>query len=430
MFFGTFSEQSFPLEPSAILRVSGAVAGEGPRRWLTQAHGTLKHLLPSSDAPALLTETLTNGDGRPVDVFKHFGIKPDRLGSLRSNWSGIAHTAQSAGAGREGQGTAVAWDDFEVEWIPGHDGLPLAGRLGWARDGSTIREADVLVMLPGILGDSQVLRTRDLAMGLRQRGFHVLALELRGHGMTEHRTPDEGYSFSSLEAVDLLTVSRWLQRQPHVRRTGLIGFCWGANHALCTAWYDGCGGVHPSVAPRVAERIGAFTPGRHFEAGVLAFSPVLQFEELLDKLDKKHSPFREPVMAGLQTTVRDRMTRKGYPEPSGSLRRLIETEIGRTKLAGPDHEMEAYQFMRMLPYRELSDGRKLQSSRVPTLIVHGANDPMSPAQDLADLIARIDNPLVAGMVLPGGGHIGFGAYAKDYYYNLIVHFFESGLRGT
>jgi len=65
----------------------------------------------------------------------------------------------------------------------------LAGRFGVSADDSGIRNADAIVILPGLLGDNRVMRTRDLAVGLRRCGFHVLALELRGHGLTDQRTP-------------------------------------------------------------------------------------------------------------------------------------------------------------------------------------------------------------------------------------------------
>ena len=425
MLFGAFSEQSFPLDPAAIVAIS-ADRPASVREWLAAAHARLSHLLPAGSKPALLTDDLVNGGHSAADVFAHFGIDPARLGSLRSNWHGLAHTAQAAGAGREGQVAGEPWPGFDDVWIAGHDGLPLAGRLGWAGEGPAPRRADAIVILPGLLGDNRVQRTRDLAVGLRRCGFHVLALELRGHGMTDQRTPHEAYTFSSLETVDLLVVSRWLCAQPAVRRTGLIGFCWGANHALYAAWYDGCRGQHPSVEPRVAAHLGTLPDDRHFEAGVMAFSPVLRWEELLDKLDTQRSRIREPALAGLQTTVRERMTRKGYPNPSGSLRDLIACELRRSRLNCDEVVSDAYRFVRMLPYRGLPDDEKLQSCRVPTLIVHAANDPLAEAQDLADLFAKTDNPHVAGMILPGGGHIGFAAFAKDYYFSLIVNFFRRG----
>ena len=34
---------------------------------------------------------------------------------------------------------------------------------------------------------------------------------------------------------------------------------------------------------------------------------------------------------------------------------------------------------------------------------------------------------VAAVVLPGGGHIGVAAYAKKYYYSLMMNFFDASL---
>ena len=71
-------------------------------------------------------------------------------------------------------------------------------------------------------------------------------------------------------------------------------------------------------------------------------------------------------------------------------------------------------------------GVKLNAVRVPVLIVQAANDPLDSAQSVVDMMARLDNPNVAAVVLPGGGHNGFVAYARAYYYNLILHFFGAG----
>ncbi len=61
---------------------------------------------------------------------------------------------------------------------------------------------------------------------------------------------------------------------------------------------------------------------------------------------------------------------------------------------------------------------------MPTLIVHSVNDPLQTAQEVADLMAETSNPNVAALMLPGGGHIGFQAWARRYFYNLIINFFD------
>jgi len=61
---------------------------------------------------------------------------------------------------------------------------------------------------------------------------------------------------------------------------------------------------------------------------------------------------------------------------------------------------------------------------VPVLIVHAANDPLAPAQEVADLFSRVKNPNVAAIILPSGGHVGFAAYNRAYYFSLIMNFFD------
>ena len=67
---------------------------------------------------------------------------------------------------------------------------------------------------------------------------------------------------------------------------------------------------------------------------------------------------------------------------------------------------------------------KLESVRVPIVLVDAINDPFLDVQELADLTAATDNPQVACLMLPGGGHTGFAAYNRAYYFSLIINFFD------
>jgi predicted alpha/beta-fold hydrolase len=382
------------------------------------------HLLPKASASTLLTEDLLSLNGAPIDVLSHFHLDGKRLVSLRSNWTGVAHTAQATSASDEIDPNARPWPDSEQVWIPVAPGLEISGWFMAAREGGAQRNTDCIVVLPGLLGNNSVLRSRDLCMALRDRGFHALALELRGHGRTELRSPQVAYTFGTFETGDLLFVSRWLKRQSFVKRTGLIGFCWGANHAIMTAFFDGHRGPHTSLTAELRKHLPDPPDERHYDAGVMAFSPVLQFEELIDKLDTPISRFKDPVAAGLQKLIKARMTRKGYPSPSVSLRRLIQCEFDRAHPDYPEAVRDLITYLRLLPYKNLPDGGKLEEVQTPLLITHAANDPLSSAQHLADLAARVKNPRVAAMVLPGGGHIGFAPYAKNYYFSLVFNFFD------
>ena len=419
-----FSERAYPYDARTRVVIglpADPVRGRlTARQWLAHAGPQLARLLPAHRKAALLTDQLVTPEGRPSDVVASFEIKTDRLESIFVNFLGLAYSAQAIMA-RSPHRPAPPWEGFEDVWVPVRDDLQLAGRLGWAHDAlGRVTDADCIVILPGIRGDNNILRVRDLAVALRQSGFHVLTLEFRGTGMTDRRFPKYEYTWGILETDDLLVVADWLQAKPHVRRTGLVGYSWGANHAIMAAWAEGRTGDE-GIPPRLRKFLTPPPLGpRRFQAGVLAFSPIVRFEELIDKLEVEQPAWLHPALAGLQTTVRDRMIRKHYPNPCGSVRELIK-HMG----IGYDEEVaDGLEYVRLLPYKHLPAHDRLNGVRMPLLIVHAADDMVSPAQGLAELLATVRNPDVAAILLPSGGHIGFGPYASAWYYNLILNFFD------
>lgn len=425
---GCLSEQGFEMSPNEGRRLAGN-AQDSPGRtstrdWLRAAHARLDDLLPDGSAPPLLTEQLFDSTGKPVNVFGHFGVNPKSLRTLVGNLSGIQYTAQCASDDYYIDQPPPPWDGFEDIWIPIEARLSLAGRLGFAKKEGQSVEADCIVILPGFFGDNGVRRTRDLAAYLLGAGFHVLALEIRGHGQTEARYPDMHHTFGVTETDDLMQVADWLQRMPQVRRTGLVGYCWGANVALLAAWYENRAANDASISPFIEPHLLSNRGSRRYEAGIMVFSPILRWEDLMDDLDEPRSFFGDPVYASIQQIVRDRMTRKGFSKPDGNLRRLIELEYVATNVPMPNGALEGYPFLRFMEYKGQGGHDKLEQARVPVLIVHGVNDPLSPSQYVADFISTVENPLVAAMVLPNGGHVGFAAWAKHYYFSLIGGFFD------
>ena len=419
-----FSERSYPYDSRTRVVIAGPaqpVPGRlTGRQWLAAASPQLAPLLPPHRKSALLTEELVTREGRPADVVAHFGIKTDRLESIFVNFMGLTYSAQAIMA-RSPLKPAPSWDGFEDVWVPVREDLQLAGRLGWARgvDGR-VTDADCIVILPGIRGDNNIVRVRDLALALRQNGFHVLTVELCGTGTTDRRYPKYEHTWGIFETDDLLAVADWLQAKPHVRRTGLIGYSWGANNALLAAWAE-ARTDDKDIPPRLRKVLRPPPAGpRRYQAGVLAFSPILRFEELMDKLEVEQPAWQHPALAGLQTTVRDRMVEKHYPNPCGSVRELIKY-MG----IGYDGEVpDGLEYVRLLPYKGLPAHDRLGAARMPVLIVHAADDMIAPAQDLADMLATVSNPNVAAILLPSGGHIGFGPYASAWYYNLILNYFD------
>ena len=425
---GCFNQRSFAMQPSDYAAWLPAVSLADHRptaiEWLQRTHQQLRHLLPRSGAGAMLTQDLSP-PGRPADVFAHFGLKRGRLSSVLFNLVGLMNTAQVTQSDQSIDEPPPDWPGFRDVWIPINSELQLAGRLGLARIDGQPRLADCIVLIPGLLGDNGLWRTRDLAIALQDSGLHVLALELRGYGQTEERYPETNYSYGLLETGDLLAVAEWLQALNYVRDTGLIGFSWGGNQALLVAWEDAREVDDPSVAPHLRPYLRPPTGRPHYRAGVIAFSPVLAFEELLDKLARSWSMLADPVLNRMQAGLKARWARKSALKGNGDLRQLVTYEVGRAGVNYPSAIGDGFRYLRLLPYRGQPAGDKLKNARIPVLIVQGANDPLGSAQAVSDLCAELDNPNVAAIILPGGGHNGFAAYARSYYYNLILHFFNS-----
>ncbi len=398
------------------------------RDWTAGAAEQLQPLLQANHKPALATDQLVQADGRPVDVYKHFNTNPNTLASAFGNFYGLMHTAQCSHTTVPAH-DPPPWPGFDDVWVPVTDGVRVFGRLGLARrDGAPIR-SDCIVILPGLLGDLSVDRTQRIAEALVASGLHALAIEIRGYGRTNEEQPDVYYNFGLRETDDLLAIAEWLQARPDVRRTGMIGFCWGANHALLAAFEDGRPADHPCVnarlRPFLRPRDGNDPPAqKHYEAGVIAFSPVLVFEEIIARCWTPTSALIDPVLNALQDGIRDRQKQKGHVPANGSLRTLIDQEFARSKLTYPGAVEDGLDLLRFLPYEGRSAGDKLESARIPVLIVHGSTDPLASVQAVADLIATTENRNVSAIVLEGGGHVGFAAYAKDWFYSLILGYFN------
>jgi predicted alpha/beta-fold hydrolase len=433
---GCFSERSFPLDPKSIVRWDGqagaaalsafpATPPDSTRSWLDRVHRELAPLLPNRERPVLLANQMADEAGQPIDVYRYFDRDVNKMQGLFSNWHALQHTAQSIEMGSFIEVFPELWSEFESVWVPTGRGRPLHGFLGFAqRDGRRL-DADCIVVLPGLWGDNGAKRSADISLALRDSGYHVLAVEMPGHGQTEARYPDMYYTYGVLETQQLMDVSEWLQETfPCVRRTGLIGYCWGTNQALLAAWYEGRPANDESISDNIARMIKPPSQRRHYSAGVIGFSPVLRWEHFVERMDTPKCVWTDPSPAMFQAATRDHMLRKQFPEITGSLRACINYDFAYSEFGRSFPIMEGYRFLRLLDHRGMPAGDKMESARMPVLIVHSVNDPLQTAQEVVDLIAQTDNPQVAGLILPGGGHIGFQAYARAYYYSLILNFFD------
>lgn len=408
------------------VRDTHAIQPRTTREWTRLVHGELEYLLPYEDRRMgpLTTEELTDGQGRPVDVLAHFKKHKKYLHTLIGNAVGIAHTAQVTGDTSCIEEPAPPWEGFEDIWVPVGERLKLSARVGWARKNGRILKTDCIVLLPGLLGDNMRVRARDIGQLLTSAGHHVLSLEFRGHGQTEANDPSVAYNFGVLETGDLLEVAKWLEAKPHVTGTGMVGFSWSANIGLLAAWENGRSEGHPSVSARLQPHMRPRDGRIYYQSGIFAISPVFDLENIADALERPWSMSANPILNAIQGTINRRAERRGYSNVNGSLRRLIECEYARSELSYPEAMADGFDYLRFLPYKGRPTGAKLNDAKVPILMLHASSDPLAYAQEIADVIAETKNPRVSAIVLKGGGHDGFAAYCSDYFYSLLLNFFD------
>ncbi|MEM7163968.1 MAG: alpha/beta hydrolase [Planctomycetota bacterium] len=405
-----FSEKPFPPQDGDVVPFPPRFRAQPTRAWLQKFHDVARTRLPDP-AASLLTDDLRDASGAAKDVYAHFDLDRADLGGVFGNCSGIQQTAQCSGSPHASPDGL--WDGFENVWVPVGRGFSVSGQLGFATDAAgRPTPSRCIVMLPGFFGDHSVRRTRDMATALLAAGLHVLAIEIAGHGETEKRFPEIPYTFGYFEAKELLDVSSWLRRRhPAVTETGLIGFSWGANTALMSGYYAS------TLDPGEGR-----TPAQEYTAGVLAFSPVPDYDHFLRNTDGTHSITGDAVLSRLEDVIRIRQEMKQYDDRSGNFEALARAEFSRVAPITAEFEAAARDFLQLLPAP--GDRGRLAAFDRPFVVVQGANDPLRSAQDVAALVAPANNPNVGAVILPGGGHVGFAAYSRSYFYSVIVRFFD------
>lgn len=430
---GCLLETSFPVETAALrlLESPEAVGVSGPptvRNWAPAAHTALADLLPSADRGAVTGRELCPP---PESVYERFGLRAECLASPFANFGGILHTAQVAKGDTTGERDAGAeprpWPGFESVWVPGEGRTRLYGRLGLQRDaeGRPVR-ADAVVIAVGFLGNLHGYRYRDLSEALFAHGYHVLMLEMRGHGRTGALHPDIPMTFGILEALDLLSASAWVRERADVGRVGLIGFSWGATDALIAAWLDGDPTVRNS-ADAIRRRVPPPGARSAFDAGVVALSPIVDMPDITESFEAPAGMFADPIRNFIQKSLQAYQRRRGAATADHRVRSFIRFEAERSDLTPGyrtvDRMLEAgFDF---LDVRSDAGLAKLARIRTPVLVVHGANDPLSPAHLIAELGLRVRNPDFSVLILPGSGHGGVPAVSSSYYYSLLLNFFSA-----
>lgn len=115
---------------------------------------------------------------------------------------------------------------YEDVTVTTTDGVRISG---WYLPGHTSK---AVVLVHGIWGNKQQLFLA--AIMLVEAGYHVLAIDLRGHGHSE----GERLSYGYYEALDVQAGVEYLMERPDVEKVGVIGYSYGGAAAVRAAALD------------------------------------------------------------------------------------------------------------------------------------------------------------------------------------------------
>ena len=263
---------------------------------------------------------------------------------------------------------------FEVD-----DQTRVLGLCSWQAERSP-----VLIMMHGFAGHADRPYMRATARKAFASGFHVVRLNMRNCGGTEHLA---GSMYHAGLVSDLLAVIRILRNEPLCGHVHLAGFSMGGNVVL---------------------RLGGLLGQQRFPdvRSLVAVSPVIDLAHCADNLDQRRSVrvYRNSFLRDL-CAVYNRRT-KLHPERYNSSRLAgVRTLRAFDELVtAPDCGFENADDY----YRKASSRWYLAGLRIPSLVLHARDDLLVPfSQDqLEELEAA---PMITLLKSQHGGHCGFVA---------------------
>jgi uncharacterized protein len=247
------------------------------------------------------------------------------------------------------------------------------------------RPAPAVILLHGVAGSSEDAYVVRAARALLRAGFHVLRLNQRGSGLGRGRARR---LYHAGLGEDVAIAARFLSARGDVRRIGALGFSLGGHLALSHAADLGAGTAEGSLAAvaTVSAPVDLDASMRSFEAGrggMVGLYERLMVRSLVDKaralLERERGavPFTLTELSRIKSIV-------GFDE-------VVTVRLNGFKDVGDYHTR--------VGMRE-----RLGAVKLPTLMIHAADDPIVPA---APLLGAARSDAVEVVVTPGGGHVGF-----------------------
>jgi predicted alpha/beta-fold hydrolase len=296
------------------------------------------------------------------------------------------------------------FDGYATLGIPLGDGVTMRGHHSQGPPG-----APIVIIVHGLFDSHVSGYVVELAEVLRRFGFHVVALDLRDHGLSRGVPPPPCLGLE--EGRDLLKAARALSRGEGVS-VGMLGLSYGG-HCVVRAAFEASrtghadllrGGVMAVGAPLdVAEGVRAFDDGSRLPRPGSLFERVMFWGVQREVNRQLKVRMKEHGLSAARRSVYEQYIRQvimpAYPDGPGDLDALLlEASCARPEVMA-----------------ELA---------VPTALVHPVDDPLVPVEHMRKALAAAGgNPLVHGLELPLGGHVGLSAADPRSTMELLAAFF-------
>lgn len=256
----------------------------------------------------------------------------------------------------------------------------VTGVCHW-RDECTPSDRPTLLLLHGMEGSVESSYMRGMAEKALRAGFHVVRLNTRTCGGTEHLSP---HLYNAGLTEDVHAVITELGERDGATDVYVVGVSLSGNVVL-----------------RLAGEYGANAP-RHVR-GVVAVSPSADLTASTAAIERRSNWFYHRRFVH---SLKARMKRKAALFPDrydarhlARIRTIREFDEVYTSVAAGYADAADY-------YHRAAAVRVAAAIRLPTLIIHAQDDPFIPAEPLLTP-PFADNHSVAVLLTEHGGHVGF-----------------------
>ena len=254
--------------------------------------------------------------------------------------------------------------------------------LDWAELAGT--DAPLVLVLHGLEGWARSNYVLEMYRALGRRGVAAVGLNFRGCSGEPNRLPR---MYHSGETEDLRLILRMLGGRFPGRALGALGFSLGGNVLLKYLGEQGgdAAATPAAAAAAISVPFDLSAGADWIERGISSLYRLYLVRKLHRKVRRKAALLRQHV------DVDRLLGTRTFREFDGT---------GTAPLHG-FRDAEDY-------YRRSSSGPHVASIRVPTLVIHAADDPFLPTTAVPRK-ALEENPFIEARVTDGGGHVGFVA---------------------